>query len=158
MEPQDMYRLAQDLGEAKNRQNVYDALKFMHEDMVLESPAWGLVARGKTENAAVLEAFFNDYPDYHVSFDNYVADGSHFIGWGTVQMTMAAHAHDAGGQRPNGRRITLPVTIRMGFKDGLIAHEVFNCDLMQIALQSGITPNTIANAVFPMQKEADHAA
>jgi hypothetical protein len=54
-------------------------------------------------------------------------------------MTMAAHASDARGMTPNGRRITLPVTIRMTFKDGVIATERFCCELAQIAAQSGIS-------------------
>ena len=154
MTPDQMYRLAADLGEAKNRQNVEDALKFMHDDIVLESPAWGLVARGKDANRNVLKSFFADYPDYNVTFDHYLADDRHFVGWGTVRMTMAAGAHDAAGQAPNGRRVELPVTIRMTFKDGLIASEVFSCDLMQIALQSGIDPDVMAKAVFASEETA----
>lgn len=154
MTPDQMYRLAADLGEAKNRQNVEDALKFMHDDIVLESPAWGLVAKGKDENRNVLTSFFDDYPDYNVTFDHYLADDQHFVGWGPVRMTMAAGAHDAAGQTPNGTRMELPVTIRMTFKDGLIASEVFSCDLMQIALQSGIDPNAMAKAVFAPEETA----
>lgn len=154
MTPEQMYRLAADLGEAKNRQNVEDALTFMHDDIILESPAWGLVARGKQENRDVLTSFFIDYPDYNVTFDHYLADEQHFVGWGTVRMTMAAGAHDAAGQVPNGNRVMLPVTIRMTFKNGLIASEVFSCDLMQVALQSGIRPDAVANAVFPAAETA----
>ena len=149
MTPDRMFKLALDLGEAKNRQNVGDALRFMHQDIVLESPAWGVVARGKAENAEVLESFFRDYPDYNVGFDGYVADASTLMGWGRVRMTMAPGAQDAAGCRPNGRRIEMPVTIRMTFRDGLIDREVFFCDLMQVALQSGIPPNALAEAVFP---------
>ena len=148
MTPEEMYKLAADLGEAKNRRNVEDALKFMHDGIVLESPAWGVTARGKRENREALTRFFADYPDYTVSFDDYLADEENFVGWGTVRMTMADGAHDAGGQIPNGRRIELPVTIRMTFRDGLVASEVFSCDLMQIAIQSGIEPDAMARAVF----------
>ena len=154
MTPDQMYRLAAGLGEAKNRQNVEDALKFMHDDIVLESPAWGLVARGKDENRNALEHFFADYPDYNVTFDHYLADDRYFAGWGVVRMTMAKGAHDAAGQTPNGRRVELPVTIRMTFKDGLIASEVFSCDLMQVALQSGVRPDAMAKAVFPAAETA----
>ena len=107
MTPDQMRRLAVDLGEAKNRQNVEDALKFMHDDIVLESPAWGLVARGKDENRNALNRFFTDYPDYNVTFDH-----------------------------------------------GLIASEVFSCDLMQVALQSGVQPDAVAKAVFPAAETA----
>ncbi|MEO1658437.1 MAG: hypothetical protein AAFR65_12005 [Pseudomonadota bacterium] len=46
------------------------------------------------------------------------------------------------------------MTIRMTFKDGLIASEVFSCDLMQIALQSGIDPTKMANAIFAPEDTA----
>lgn len=139
MTPQDMYALASDLGEAKNCQNVEEALKFLHEDIVLYSYAWGAIANGIEENRRVLTNFFDSYPDYNISFNGYVADEETFVGWGTVRMTMAPHAGDAFGMTPNGQRITIPATIRMSFKDGLIATEHFICDLAQIAVQSGIS-------------------
>jgi predicted ester cyclase len=148
MTPQEMYALAVGLGEAKNRQNVEDALKFMREDTVLYSPAWGAVARGKEENRQLLSHFFDSYPDYTVSFEGYVADAETLFGWGAVRMTMAAHAGDCRGMIPNGKRITLPVTIRMTFKDGPIATEHFNCDLAQIAAQSGISIDGMWKNVF----------
>ena len=154
MTPEQMHALASGLAEAKNRQNVEDALTFMHDDMVLHSPAWGVVARGKQENREVLTHFFANYPDYNVCLEDYVADDRRFVGWGTVRMTMAENATDAGGHRPNGERITLPVTIRMTFKDGLIASEFFSCDLMQIALQSSIPADAMAKAVFPQEAVA----
>ena len=154
MKPEEMYQLAADLGEAKNRQNVEDALAFMHDDILLEAPSWGAIARGKEENRQVLSHLFFNYPDYHISFDHYLADDTHFIGWGLVRMTMAPNASDAGGHTPNGKRIELPVTIRMTFKDGLIASEYFACDLMQIALQSSVPADAVADAVFSAQAGA----
>jgi len=148
MTPDRMYALAAGLGEAKNRQDVAAALTFMHDDMELTSPAWGAVARGKAQNAALLTHFFNNYPDYNVSFEGYVADEKQFVGWGTVRMTMAAEASDAKGMTPNGQLITLPVTIRMTFKDDLIATEHFMCDLAQIAAQSGISIDLMWSNVF----------
>lgn len=145
---QDMFALAAGLGEAKNRQDVEAALRFMHDDIVLHSPAWGTVARGKAENRAVLTHFFRDYPDYHVSFDGYVGDEKTFVGWGTVRMTMAADASDARGLTPNGRRVEIPVYIRMTFRDGLIAEEHFHCDLAQIAAQSGVSVDAVRRNVF----------
>ena len=148
MTHEEMYTLAAGLGEAKSRQNVEDALRFLHPDMELHAPAWGAVARGIEENRQLLTHFFESYPDYTVSFDGYVADAETLFGWGTVRMTMAAHAADACGMTPNGRRITLPVSIRMTFKDGLIAPEHFACDLAQIAAQSGISIDRMWTNVF----------
>jgi len=148
MTPQDMYALAAGLGEAKSRQNVEDALRFLHPDMVLYSPAWGAVARGIEENRQLLTHLFDSYPDYSVSFEGYVADAETLVGWGVVRMTMAPHASDARGMTPNGQRIALPVTIRMTFKEGLIATEHFHCDLAQIAAQSGISIDGMWKNVF----------
>lgn len=148
MTPERMYDLAARLGAAKNRQDVTAALTLMHEEMELYSPAWGAVARGRSENAEILTHFFRNYPDYEVSFEDYVADERHFVGWGTVRMTMADDATDARGMAPNGRRITIPVTIRLTFKDDLIASEHFMCDLTQIAVQSGISVDGMVRNVF----------
>jgi len=148
MTPHDMYALAAGLGEAKNRQNVPDALSFMHDDIVLHSPAWGTVARGKAVNRAVLDRFFQGYPDYHVGFEGWLADAETFVGWGMVRMTMSPDARDAGGQTPNGRLVEVPVTIRMTFRDGLIATEHFFCDLAQIAAQSGVSIDAVHRNVF----------
>lgn len=148
MTPQDMYALAARLGEAKNRQNVDDALRVMHDDIVLHSPAWGTVARGKAVNRTVLERFLHNYPDYHVSFDGWLADAESFVGWGTVRMTMSRNARDASGQTPNGWRVKVPVTIRLTFRDGLIATEHFLCDLAQIAAQSGVSIDAVHRNVF----------
>ena len=145
METKRMFELAIALGEAKNRQNVEDALEFMHEDIVLYSPAWGVVARGKAENAEVLRHFFHDFPDYNVSFDGHVGDGENFVGWGTVRMTMANHAY---GVAPNGQRVEIPVFIRMTFKDDLIASEYFMCDLAEICAQSGVSIDAVRQEVF----------
>lgn len=148
MTPEEMFRLAVGLGEAKNCQNVEGALVFMHPDMVLHASAWGVVARGIEENRQLLLHFFDSYPDYNVSFDGYVADAKTLFGWGVVRMTMAAHAADARGMVPNGQRIKLPVTIRMTFKEELIATEHFDCDLAQIAVQSGISIDRMWSNVF----------
>jgi hypothetical protein len=143
-----MLELATGLGEAKNRQCVEDALAFLHPDMTLYSTAWGTVARGKAANEAVLRHFFASYPDYNVSFEGHVADDENFVGWGTVRMTMAADARDAGGFTPNGRPIELPAHIRMTFRDDLIFTEHFACDLAQIAAQSGLSIDAVYANVF----------
>lgn len=157
MQLEDMYALAVGLGEAKNQQNVEDALKFLHDDFVLHSPAWGTVARGKQENRAVLTRFFTNYPDYNVSFEGYAGDAEMFVGWGTVRMTMAPHASDAVGLTPNGKSIAIPVYIRMTFKEALIAEEHFHCDLASIAAQSGVSIDAVHRNVFGNVRVAEVA-
>jgi predicted ester cyclase len=133
-------QLAAGLGEAKGRQNVDDALRFMHDEMVLTSPAWGTVARGKAQNAETLRRFFRDFPDYSVSLDGHVADDRHLVCWGVIRMTMAPGAY---GLQANGRRIETPAFLRFTFKDGLIASEYFMVDLSAICAQSGVSADAV---------------
>lgn len=153
-----MLELAAGLGDAKNRQSVEDALTYLHPEMTLYSTAWGTVARGRDANAAILRHFFAAYPDYNVAFEGHVADSETFVGWGTVRMTMATGARDAGRLVPNGRRIELPVHIRMTFRDDLIFTEHFVCDLAQIAVQSGLSIDALYANVFGVRPGAPEPA
>src|SRR3977135_1140750 len=51
---------------AKSRQDFPAAMKLFHEDMLLETPAFGTKARGLAENENVLTRFFTSFPDYNV--------------------------------------------------------------------------------------------
>jgi predicted ester cyclase len=145
MRTERMFELAAGLGEAKGRQDVAGALRFMHDDIVLSSPAWGLVARGKAENAAVLGHFFHDFPDYGIDLEGHLGDGRHLLCWGTVRMTMRPGAY---GLSPNGRRVEIPAFIRFTFRDDLIASEYFMVDLAEICRQSGVSTDAVQRAVF----------
>lgn len=140
MTADEMFQLAAGLGEAKGRQHVADALAFLHEDMVLTSPAWGTCAKGKRQNGEVLTRFFTDFPDYSVSLDSHMADETHLVCWGIVRMTMAEGAY---GLSPNGKRVEVPAFLRFTFKDGLIASEYFMVDLAAICLQSGVSTDAV---------------
>jgi predicted ester cyclase len=133
-------QLAVGLGEAKGRQNIDDALGFMHDEVVLISPAWGTVARGKAQNAKVLRRFFRDFPDYSIALDGHVADDRHLVCWGVIRMTMAPGAY---GLRPNGRRFETPAFLRFTFEGGLIATEYFMVDLSAICAQSGVSTDAV---------------
>ena len=61
-----MFELAQALAAAKGRQDVARATKLLHPEMVLETPAFGTIARGLAENETVLRRFFASFPDYDV--------------------------------------------------------------------------------------------
>lgn len=54
MDTRRMFELAQALAVAKSRQDLPAALRLLHADMVLESPAFGTTARGSVENLSVL--------------------------------------------------------------------------------------------------------
>lgn len=83
-----MFELAQALAVAKSRQDVTAAMKPLHREMVLESPAFGTTARGLVENKQSLTGFFASFPDYNVVLQGHASNGETLICWGTVRMTM----------------------------------------------------------------------
>lgn len=135
-----MFELAQALAVAKSRQDVPAALKLLHEDMILETPAFGTKARGLADNEKVLKRFFASFPDYNVVLDGHADNGDTLVCWGRVQMTMTG---DRFGVVPNGARAKLPVFIQFAFKDDLIAGERFFFDLSALCAQSGVSTDAV---------------
>jgi predicted ester cyclase len=150
-----MFELAQALATAKSRQDATAALKLLHEDMLLESPAFGTMARGLAENEKVLSGFFASFPDYDVVLEGHAANNDTLICWGTVRMTMTG---DRFGVIPNGRRAELPVFIQFAFKDELIAGERFFFDLSALCAQSGVSTDAVRRKVFGDAAAAQLAA
>src|SRR5258708_20087013 len=83
-----MFALAQALAVAKSRQDVPAAMKLFHQAMLLETPAFGTMARGRAENERVLTRFFTSFPDYNVVLQGHAGNDDTLICWGTVQMTI----------------------------------------------------------------------
>lgn len=140
-----MFELAQALATAKSRQDVPAALKVLHDDMLLETPAFGTSARGLAENEKVLTRFFASFPDYNVVLEGHAANDDTLVCWGRVQMTMTG---DRFGVMPNGRRADLPVFIRFAFKDDRIAREQFFFDLSELCAQSGVSTDAVRRRIF----------
>jgi predicted ester cyclase len=140
-----MFELAQTLAVAKNRQDVSSAMKVLHRDMVLETPAFGTTARGTDENEAALTRFFRHFPDYEVSLEGHASDGDALICWGLVRMTLTGNWL---GVVPNGKRAELPVFILFSFKNDLIASERFFFDLSELCAQSGVSPDAVRQRFF----------
>ena len=140
-----MFELAQALAVAKSRQDVAAAVKLLHPDMVLETPAFGTAARGHAENEITLTRFFRSFPDYHVVLQGHANNDDTLTCWGTVQMTMTG---DRFGVSPNGRRAELPVFIQFAFKDDLIAYERFFFDLSALCAQSGVSTDAVRRKIF----------
>ena len=130
-------------------------MKLFHEDMLLETPAFGTKARGLAENENVLTRFFTSFPDYNVVLQGRAGNDDTLICWGTVQMTMTG---DRFGVLPNGRRAELPVFIQFAFKDGLIAGERFFFDLSALCAQSGVSTDAVRRKVFGAATDARIAA
>jgi predicted ester cyclase len=140
-----MFELAQELAVAKSRQDLAAAMKLLDKDMLLEAPAFGTRARGLTENEAALAKFFRAFPDYNVALEGHASNGETLICWGTVRMTMTG---DRFGVVPNGQRAQLPVFIQFGFKNDLIAREVFFFDLSALCGQSGVSTDAVRRKLF----------
>ena len=140
-----MFELAQALAVAKSRQDVPAAMKLFHRDMLLESPAFGTMARGLAENEKVLTSFFTSFPDYNVVLQGHASNDDALICWGTVRMTMTGGRF---GVLPNGRPAELPVFIQFCFKDDLIAGERFFFDLSALCAQSGVSTDAVRRKVF----------
>ena len=150
-----MFELAHMLAIAKSRQDVLAAMKVLHPDMVLETPAFGTVARGATENERVLTRFFSSFPDYNVALQGSASNDDTLICWGTAQMTMTGERF---GVVPNGRRAELPVFIQFAFKDDLIAGERFFFDLSALCAQSGVSTDAVRQKLFRNASAAPAAA
>ncbi|WP_205718312.1 ester cyclase [Actinomadura sp. WMMA1423] len=145
MDSDRMVELAQALAAAKSRQDVPAAMRLLHPEMVLESPAFGTNARGTAENEKALRRFFSSFPDYDVALQGHAANHHALVCWGTVRMTMTG---DRFGVAPNGRRAELPVHIRFGFKDDRIAAEGFFLDLSELCAQSGVSTDAVRRTLF----------
>ncbi len=140
-----MFDLAHDLAVAKSRQDVPAALRLLHPEMLLESPALGARACGPAENERALTRFFASFPDYDIALDGHASNGGTLVCWGTARMTMTG---DRFGAVPNGRRAELPVFIQFTFKDDLIASERFFLDLSELCAQSGISTDAVRHKLF----------
>jgi predicted ester cyclase len=138
-----MFELAQALAVAKSRQDVPAALRVLHSEMVLESPAFG--ARGLAENEKALSRFFASFPDYDVVLQGHAANDDTLVCWGRVQMTMTG---DRFGVTPNGKRAELPVFLQFAFKDNLIVRECFFFDLSELCAQSGVSTDAVRRKIF----------
>jgi len=150
-----MFELAQALAVAKSHQDVPAALKVLHPDMLLESPAFGTSARGLAENEMVLSRFFGAFPDYNVVLQGHAASEDALVCWGRVQMTMTG---DRFGVVPNGRRTDLPVFIQFAFRDDLIVHERFFFDLSELCAQSGVSTDAVRRKIFGDERAPQLAA
>ncbi|MDE1670964.1 ester cyclase [Nocardia gipuzkoensis] len=140
-----MMGLATELAVVKSRQDVAAALRLMHDEMILETPAFGSVARGLDANELALRAFFASFPDYHVELSGHAVAGETLVCWGTARMTMTG---DRFGVEPSGRRAELPVFIRFAFADRLIAGEYFHFDLSELCAQSGVSTDAVRQKLF----------
>ncbi|RJO73780.1 hypothetical protein D5S18_19100 [Nocardia panacis] len=140
-----MFELAQALAVAKSRQDLPAALRLLHPDMMLESPAFGTTARGSAANERALARFFASFPDYQVELAGHADNGETLVCWGAARMTMTGNRF---GVTPNGMRAEVPVFIAFTFADDLIASERFFFDLSVLYTQSGVSTDAVRRTLF----------
>jgi predicted ester cyclase len=140
-----MFELAQSLATAKSQQNLPAAIELLHEEMVLETPAFGTTARGRAENEKALSVFFDTFPDYYVVLQDQASTEETLVCWGEAHMTMTGERF---GVVPSGSRAEVPVFIQFTFKDDLIASERFFFDLSTLCAQSGVSTDAVRTALF----------
>jgi predicted ester cyclase len=140
-----MFELARQLAIAKSRQDVPGALRLLHPEMLLETPAFGTRARGPAENERALVRFFASFPDYDVVLRGHASNDDTLICWGTARMTMTGNRF---GVRANGKRAELTVFIQFTFQDKLIASERFFLDLSELCAQSGVSTDEVRRNLF----------
>jgi predicted ester cyclase len=140
-----MFELAQELAVAKSRQDVPAALRLLHPEMVLESPAFGTRALGHTANERALTRFFASFPDYDVALHGHADNDDTLVCWGTARMTMTGNRF---GVLPNGTRAELPVFIQFTFRDDLIVGERFFLNLAELCAQSGVSTDAVRRTLF----------
>lgn len=145
MDGRRMFALVQALASAKGRQDLPAAMKLLHPEMVLDTPAFGTMARGLTENEKVLARFFTSFPDYLIELDGHADNGETLVCWGTAWMTMTG---DRFGAVPNGKRAQVPVFIQFTFADDLIASERFFFDLSTLCAQSEVSTDAVRHTIF----------
>ena len=135
-----MIELVTALAVAKSRQDVPAALRLFHPDVVLESPPFGVTARGRAENEHALTTFFASFPDYAVTLDGHARTGGTLVCWGTARLTMIGGWL---GLAPHGRSVELPVVLRFTFAGDRIASEHFSFDLATLCTRSGVSTDAV---------------
>lgn len=135
-DPVEMAGIVDALAAAKSRQDIEAAMRIYHPQGILVAPPLGPPREGAAEIRASLERFFALFPDYAVTLDGHAVSGETLIAWGAIHLTLSG---TPGGQRPNGRRATVPVFILFRFADGRVVWESFNFDLASLCRQSGVS-------------------
>ncbi|MGP3976402.1 ester cyclase [Streptomyces sp. 8N114] len=147
-----MVELAHALAVAKSRQDIPAALRLLHPEMLLETPAFGTTARGRAENERALRRFFAAFPDYDITLDGHASNADTLVCWGTARLTMTG---DRFGVQPDGSRAALPVFLRFTFQDDLIASEQFFFDLATLCDQSGVSTDAVRSTLFPVPAQGE---
>lgn len=141
-------------GTEKSVQNIAGALAACTEDFVIETIAFGTVARGQAEVTRDLEVFFELFPDYRFQCEGCAeaADGSVVV-WGRARMTWTGRLPGGRWLRLPRRTIDLPATAIYDVRDGKLARERFLFDMRAFCRQLGLPAALVAWLLRRVERE-----
>jgi len=142
-------------GAAKSQQDVEAALAPCSDDFVLDTPAFGTVARGKDEARAQLRVFFDVFPDYRVSVDGIAAERGSVACWGTAHLTFGGPFL---GIAPTGRTAHVPFVSVFACDAGAVHGERFYFDLATLCAQIGVPVERMTDALAALRPAQPDAA
>ncbi|RIT49501.1 nuclear transport factor 2 family protein [Mycobacteroides abscessus] len=127
------------LARAKSAQNIDAAMEIYHPDAVLESPPLGTHYVGEQVRGAIA-GWFAFAPDYQVEIAGNALDQETLCSWGTITFTPA---FTAGGQVPNGKKVSVPAFMLFQFRGGRVSWESFHFDIASTAQQCGVNATAL---------------
>lgn len=135
-------------GAAKSEQDAGAALAVCSPGFVLDTPSFGVVARGRAEARAQLDAFLDVFPDYRFVAEGIAAGDDGVACWGRVRMTFAGRFL---GLAPTGRTAELPAVSIFRHAGGALAGEVFHLDLATLCAQIGVALEDMNAELSPLR-------
>jgi len=131
---------------AKSQQDIQRTMEIYHPRVVLETPSFDSVGKGREQVQRHLHGWFTRFPDYSVKLNKVVpVDDGKLASWGYISLTLTG---EFSGKRPNGERARVPVFILVDFADGMIVYEQFLFDLASVCRQCGLS----ADVLMPVGK------
>lgn len=143
MTPEEMVTVQDEHLAAENRGDVDAAIATFGEDCFLEIVALGLKFDGKQGVALQYATLFYTFPDAVLQIDGRAFGDDVLVEWGTFSGTMKG---EFMGVRPTGRRVELPFSAVVSFKDGLMRSERAYYDIASLCDQLGIGIEEVRSA------------
>lgn len=130
-----MKTLVRCYGSAKSEQDFEAALTACHPDFVCNTVPFGIATRDKSDTTAQFAVFFDTFPQYDVSIDTMVAEGSHVSCWGHQKMTLEGNGF---GIEATGKTAEQAFACLFEFRDHMIVREDYFFDLAEMCKQLAI--------------------
>ncbi|MGF6757443.1 nuclear transport factor 2 family protein [Paraburkholderia sp. GAS42] len=132
------------LGAAKSRQDLDEAMRLYHPEMVLDIPCFDGVYKGETNLRNILTTFFKIFPDYSVSLDNQWEHNGHILVLGKISVTLTGEFE---GHKANGKRVTVPVFMDFTFRDERCDYELFLFDAASVCRAAAVPTDAFVRSL-----------